>query len=138
MGEKDTRNKHKKSGPKSMIYKWEQPDNLFLIQGWKRNGLTDEQIAKNIGIGTRTLYDWRDKSPQITQALKRGKIHADFMVENALYKKALEGNVTAQIFWLKNRKPEDWKDRRETEVTGNLNLANTALEIDEYLNSDKL
>ena len=39
------------------------------------------------------------------------------MVENALFKNAIEGNVTAQIFWLKNRKPDKWRDKPEGEQT---------------------
>ena len=97
-----------KPGPKSQITIWEKPDSLLLIQGWKRNGLTDVQIAKNIGVGIRTLYEWKNKSPQILHALKRGKEHANFMVENALYKKALEGNTTAMIYWLKNNYREKY------------------------------
>ena len=99
-----------KSGPKSRLNEWEQPEKLLLIIGWKRNGLTDVEIAKNIGIGVRTLYDWRSKSPHIMQALKRGKETANFQVENALYKKAIEGNVTAMIFYLKNNYRDKYTD----------------------------
>ena len=41
---------------------------------------------------------------------------ADFQIENALFKSALDGNVTAQIFWLKNRRPDKWRDRQESKV----------------------
>lgn len=91
--------------------KWIEPDGLLLLQGWARDGLTDEQIAKNMGIGARTLYEWKDRFPQIAQSLKESKEYADRMVENALFKAACEGNITAQIFWLKNRKPARWREK---------------------------
>ena len=82
--------------------KWLKQENLLLLQGWKRDGLTDEQIAHNIGIRRETLYDWIKKYPNISNALKMGKEQANFIIENALFKKAKNGHVTAQIFWLKN------------------------------------
>lgn len=117
---------------------WLSPDGLLRLEGWAREGLTDEQIAKKVGINPATLYDWKKKYSEISNALKKGKEVVDFEVENALLKRALgykakeqkitkdgelveiekeiPGDVTAQIFWLKNRKPDKWKDRRnETE-----------------------
>lgn len=91
--------------------KWLDADGLILLQGWARDGLTDEQIAHNIGINTATLYDWKKKYPNISNALKKGKEVVDFAVENALLKKALAGDVTAMIFWLKNRRRDKWRDR---------------------------
>lgn len=114
---------------------WLTPEGLIKLEGWARDGLTDEQIAKNIGINRDTLYRWKKAYPDFSDALKRGKEVVDRQVENALLKRALgytydevtfEGDVevkrvrkqvvpdtTAQIFWLKNRKPEDWRDKRE-------------------------
>lgn len=53
--------------------KWLEDENLLLLQGWKRNGLTDEQIAKNIGIAPRTLENWKKNHIQIMRARKDGK-----------------------------------------------------------------
>lgn len=90
------------------LYKeWLEPENLLLLQGWKRDGLTDEQIAHNIGINVRTLWKWKAKYGQIKQALKIGKQQANFIIENELFKKARKGNTTAMIFWLKN----NWRDK---------------------------
>lgn len=123
------------------INDWLEKDKLILLEGWAKSGLTDEQIAKNIGINRTTLYDWKKKEVNIADALKKGKEVIDFEVENALLKKALgytitikeekldkdgcvhtlekdvhiPGDTTAQIFWLKNRKPNNWKDRVETD-----------------------
>lgn len=114
---------------------WLTPEGLIKLEGWARDGLTDDQIAKNIGINRDTLYRWKKAHSDISDALKKGKEVIDRQVENALLKRALgyiyeevtfEGDVevkrvikqvvpdtTAQIFWLKNRKPEDWRDKRE-------------------------
>lgn len=99
---------------------WLTSDKLILLQGWARDGLTDEQIAHNMGIGVRTLYEWkkRPECQQITQTLKSGKEVVDYAVENALLKNAMNGDTTAQIYWLKNRRPEKWRDRREPEMLG--------------------
>ena len=97
----------------SKIKDWLEPDKLVLLEGWARDGLTEEQIANNIGIDKTTLYRWKIKECNICNALKKGKEVIDFEVENALLKSALEGNVTAQIFWLKNRKKEQWREKLE-------------------------
>ena len=90
---------------------WRTTDGLILLQGWARDGLKDEQIAHNIGIRRTTLYDWKNKYPDINDALKKGKEIVDYEVENALLKRAKQGDVSAQIFWLKNRRPEKWRDK---------------------------
>lgn len=92
---------------KGQYKKWLENDNLILLQGWKRNGLTDEQIAKNIGINVRTLDKWKAKYGRIGQALKIGHEQANYAVEGKLLKKAMSGNTTAMIFWLKN----NWRDK---------------------------
>lgn len=123
----------------SKINDWLEKDKLILLEGWARNGLTDEQIAKNIGINRTTLYDWKKKEINIADALKKGKEVVDFEVENALLKKALGYTITlkeekldkdgcihtlekdvhippdttAQIFWLKNRQVKKWRDKVE-------------------------
>jgi hypothetical protein len=101
---------------KGKYEKWLKEENLLLLEGWARDGLTDEQIAKNIGIGERTLYEWKEKYPQISQSLKKGKEVVDYEVENALLSSALGGNTTAQIFWLKNRRPDKWRDKQKEET----------------------
>lgn len=130
---------------------WLEKDNLILLNAWARDGLTDEQISKNIGINPKTLYQWKKKYDPISNALKRGKEIVDYEVENTLLKKALGGFVveeqtieelnargemttrkvkskkylppdtTALIFWLKNRKPDIWMDRKAKEVSQDSN-----------------
>lgn len=104
---------------KSRVDEWLEPDKLILIEGWARDGLTQEQIAHNMGIGLTTLKEWRQKQPTIETFLKRGKEVVDFEVENALYKSAMEGNVTAQIFWLKNRRKDKWREKQDVSIEKN-------------------
>ncbi len=98
---------------KGKYQRWLEPDGLLLLEGWARDGLTDEQLAEKIGITATTLYDWKNKFPEISEALKKGKEVVDYEVENALLNKALGGDTTAQIFWLKNRRPDKWRDKPE-------------------------
>lgn len=62
-------------------------------------------------ITVSTFYEWKKKYSEISESLKRGKEFVDIEVENALYKLAIQGNITAIIFWLKNRKPDVWRDK---------------------------
>lgn len=90
---------------------WLTEDGLTLLQGWARDGLTDEQIAHSMNIAYSTFRVWRDKYPAISAALKTSKEIVDYEVENALLNNALGGDTTAQIFWLKNRRPDKWRDK---------------------------
>ncbi|WP_373241554.1 hypothetical protein [Mediterraneibacter gnavus] len=100
---------------KGKYEEWLEPEGLLRIEGWARDGLTEEQIAHNMGISAKTLYNWKEKHLQLLQSLKRGKEVVDRQVENALFENAINGNTTAQIFWLKNRKPDKWRDKQEYE-----------------------
>lgn len=101
---------------KAKYEKWLEPDGLIRIQGWARDGLTDEQIAQNMGIGRTTLHEWKKAYPNIANALKETKDVVDRNVENALYEAAMKGNITAQIFWLKNRRPAVWREKQQDET----------------------
>nr|DAL87869.1 MAG TPA: terminase small subunit [Caudoviricetes sp.] len=139
---------------KGKYERWITKEGLALIEGWAHDGLTDEQIANNIGINRDTLYTWKKKYPDISDALKKGKEVVDYQVENVLLRKALgmeyqeelmepDGSIqtvtrkmppdtTAIIFWLKNRRPDRWRDKQEIEHSGtmnnNVNLSGLSLE----------
>ncbi len=106
-------------------------------------GMVDEEIAAKLGIGRMTLHRWRLKHPELQVALSHGKDYANAQVIAAHYKRAIgydyterlyegtdgegkpvlkratvkhvAGDVIAQIFWLKNRMPTEWKDKHEVE-----------------------
>ena len=86
---------HRKVGDRvAKINEWLEQDKLTLLEGWSRDGLTNEQIANNIGINVKTLYDWKNKESNISNALKKGKEVVDIEVENALLKRALGYTIT--------------------------------------------
>ena len=135
--------------------KWEDvKEKLILVEGWARDGLTDEQIANNLGISTSTFYEYKKNYSEFSESLKRGKEIVDYEVENALLKRALgyefeektyetrwdenQGrfrevltkkvkkevvpDTTAQIYCLNNRKPKQWRNKRNDEENNNENL----------------
>lgn len=114
------------------INEWLEEDKLILLEGWARDGLTYEQIAHNMGIDVTTLREWRKKDDTISTILKKGREVVDYEVENALLKNAMEGNVTAQIFWLKNRRKEQWREKIEYS-----NDSNEISKLDELLKEIK-
>ncbi len=82
-------------------------------------GATTEELADFFQVSLKTIYNWRNTHEGFLHALKVGKAPADDRIETALYQKALAGDTTAMIFWLKNRKRAEWKDRVDN-VSGNL------------------
>lgn len=119
----------KKVGRKSKYEDFISRKGLVLVEGWARDGLTDLQIAHNIGIRQSTFYDWKNKHSEFSEALKRSKEVADYEVESALFKKAKMGDTTAQIFWLKNRRPEKWRDKTDMTVTPSNGVLESLLEL---------
>lgn len=102
---------------------WLTAESLLRIQGWARDGLTDSDIAKNIGVARATLQQWKKSHADIANVLKVNKDIADRRIENALYEKALSGDTRAMIFWLKNRNPEAWQDKKDVEHSGEIGIA---------------
>ena len=119
-----------------------------MAKALARNGYTDAQMAEIIGVTRKTICAWKTAHPAFGEALTIGKEEVDLQVEDGLLKRALgydyeeteivaskEGDttkpakikktkkhvpadVTACIFWLKNRQPGRWRDKHQTEVTG--------------------
>lgn len=107
---------------------WLTDDGRILLEGWARDGLTDEQIAHNMGVSVSTLNNYKIKYLDILESLKKGKEVADFEVENALYKKAVAGDVTAIIYWLKNRRPKKWRDKPDVTIEDAMKKLDEVLE----------
>jgi transposase len=92
--------------------KWLTPDGLMLLTAWARDGLSDEQLARKIGISTSTLYEWKKRHQEISEALSRGKEPVDVEVENALHKLALGYTVPVRKTFKVKRVFFDDKGRR--------------------------
>ncbi|HCY8178552.1 TPA: helix-turn-helix domain-containing protein, partial [Staphylococcus aureus] len=124
---------------------------LGLVEGWKRDGLTDEQIARNLGVSKHTLIKWKKNIPDFLDAIKKGKEVSDYELENALHKRAVgyyyeeetvtnkgevvkikkyeHANPTSLIFALKNRLPHKYRDKVEQEITNR----NIEINIGDYV-----
>jgi DNA-binding XRE family transcriptional regulator len=108
-------------------------------------GLTDVELAKEIGIARSTLALWKKEFPEFGKILRNRKKYADDKVVQSLYKRAqgytvvedhvvkykdsyeiirikkhIASDPTSMIFWLKNRQPENWRDRHDINVSGNI------------------
>lgn len=144
----------KKVGRRGKYEDWLTEDGLLKVQGWARDGLSNEQIAHNMGVSAKTLCEWQNRFGEFRNAIKKGKEVVDREVENAMLKRALGyeydevtrepvtdkdtgitemrvtkrvtkqivPDVTAQIFWLKNRKPDEFRDKRDVELSGHVDL----------------
>lgn len=99
------------------IQDWSNPEKLILLQGWRMNGLTIEQVADNIGIVKSTLYEWMKKNSNISNALKIGAEEALMIAENSLFTLVKKNNLGAIIFFLKNRSNGKWRDDRHDVYT---------------------
>ena len=100
--------------------KYEGQRTITLAAGYAMEGCTNNEIAKKLGVSRSTLQLWAAQHPDLSDALKKNKEVVDFQVEQALLNKARAGDSTAMIFWLKNRRPKQWKDRpqEDTGATG--------------------
>ena len=86
-------------------------------------GATDKEIAEFFSVSEQTLNSWKKKFPQFLESLKKGKAVADANVASRLYSRAIgyeyiehyPPDTTAAIFWLKNRQPGKWRDKKEVE-----------------------
>jgi hypothetical protein len=76
-------------------------------------GLTEENLATYWGVSTRSVTRWKAKTPELCLAIERGRLNANISVMKALFENAKKtNNLSAQIFWLTNRCPDIWADKR--------------------------
>jgi len=119
--------------------KW-KPEYTRIAEHACKLGATDHDVADMLGVSVRTLYNWRLTKPELAKAMVSGKQPADDRVERSLYQRAIgyeqeevkifmpanatapvyakftakyAPDTTACIFWLKNRRPEQWRDKPE-------------------------
>lgn len=127
----------------------------FVEQAVKlcRLGATDMEIADFFEVDVRTIYRWKGENEEFCQALKISKEEADQRVERSLFARAIgyehdevdirvigsriemtpirkhyPPDTTAAIFWLKNRKPNDWRDKAELEHKGAVTIMASPLD----------
>lgn len=119
-----------------------------LVEGYAREGMIEKEIASKLNISVATFETYKTKYPEFLEALKRGKAPVDIEVEKALLRRALgydfkehktinsdkegfkeediykhqPGDTTAMIFWLKNRKPDKWRDKQDIEMSGSVGV----------------
>ncbi len=145
-------------GRPSKAKKWLTEDGLKKISEWATGGMTDIEIAFNMGIAYSTFREWVKNHPKFSAAIKKYKETADDNVERSLYQRAMGWEYTeetherwfnketgkyemvltktvkrqvlpetlATIFWLKNRRPDDWRDRQE------ISFDNIETSVEEY------
>ena len=115
-----------------------------IALAFARKGATNIEIAEVLRINQDTLNQWCKKHQELSDALKCGKAEADSRIEASLYQRAIgytyierkefvstsgqkrfeithktvPPDTTAQIFWLKNRRPDEWRDKQQQEITG--------------------
>lgn len=105
-------------------------------------GATDDQLAQVFKVTEQTVNNWKKADPEFFESLKGNKAKADNLVETALFRRAtgfmrtretldkfgtpvalqeeIAPDTTAIIFWLKNRRPEEWRDKQEHEHSGKI------------------
>jgi len=89
-----------------------------LVEKYASLGLTDIEISDLLGICRATLSNYKVQDTKFLDTLKSGKLKADMKVVNSLYTKATNGDTTAMIFWLKNRRTKQWRDKQVVEHEG--------------------
>jgi DNA-binding XRE family transcriptional regulator len=93
------------------------PEILKQVEKFAGQGLTQEQISHCIGISRDTFFKSKRNSEYFSDAIKRGQSKAISLVSNSLFQNAISGNVVSQIFWLKNRAPDQWADTIQNKFT---------------------
>ena len=117
-------------------------------------GAINPELAAEFGVTVATINNWRSKFPEFRAAMVAAKEVADTRVERSLYERAngysfeavkifcgkdgqvtkvpyiehVPPDVTAQIFWLKNRQPDKWRDKQDLELSGGVSLADAIAE----------
>jgi hypothetical protein len=123
------------------------PDYVRQAEKLCRLGATDQEIADFFEVSVRTIYRWKGEHDEFCQSLKAGKAEADDRVERSLFARAngyehdevdirvlgqeivqtkirkfYPPDTTAAIFWLKNRRPGDWREKQDVVLGGELGV----------------
>jgi len=101
--------------------------NLEKVESLASRGLSQKQLAIALGINLKTLQKHRKINEQLQASIDKGRVQGLADVSNSLYQNAMEGNTTAQIFYLKNRDPDNWRDRFENRIDVKTDLSSMHL-----------
>lgn len=83
-------------------------------------GYTDKEMGDFFTVTEQTINNWKIDHPEFFESIKKGKVFADTDVVTSLHDKAIDGDTTAMIFWLKNRQPKKWRDKQEIDMTADV------------------
>ena len=87
-----------------------------------RRGVSVLKASKTAGIDYSTIWRWRKKYKIFDSQVLAILDSRTQIVEDALFMNAASGNITAQIFWLKNRASDRWSDRHEHQLGGGIDV----------------
>jgi hypothetical protein len=89
--------------------------NLSQVERLAGLGLIDKEIGIILGVSQRTITRWKN-DPEFLSTYKKGRLQSEIDITRTLYKKAMDGDVTSIIFWLKNRRNDKWSDLKKLDV----------------------
>jgi hypothetical protein len=117
-----------------------EPEYNFQVEKLAKLGATDKEIADFLDVNEDTIHEWKKVYPEFSESIKKGKLIADSNVAQSLYHRAIgydhedtdirvvdkeivqtpiikyyPPDPTAAIFWLKNRRSREWRDKQEVE-----------------------
>lgn len=137
--------------------KYNPETHLVIVQALAKRGLTIVQLAETLDVSPSTVNKWMVEYPDFSEAIKEARDISDESVEASLFQRATGYSVkatkvflpagstepvyapyiehfppdpTSMIFWLKNRRPEQWRDKQEIEHSGKLDM--TSLSQEEF------
>ena len=111
---------------------------LAKVEALASRLLSKEQICISLGISESTLYRNQREKTELTEAIKRGREKGVATIANKLVESAIDGNTTAQIFILKTHGGQEWKDKQDINLSGELEVKNKSLKdmTDEELKAE--
>lgn len=125
-----------------------KPEMCEQVRNYCELGATDREIAEYLDVHVSQIYRWKNRYKEFNEAMKAGKEAADDRVERAFYNRAVgydhdavkifctketgvvevpfiehhPPDVTAGIMWLKNRRPDKWRDKQEHKIDATIEV----------------
>ena len=114
---------------KGKYAKWLEKDGLIKIKGWARDGLTDDEIAKKMGVSRSTFYGWLEKYSDILDAIKKGREPSNIILEDTAFERATKWKTVKEVTWerLYNNQTKQYELTTTKEVEKNVPPDSTLL-----------